>query len=193
MAASAEAAYLGLDDEQQALAPEVFRRLIATGPDGRPVRRTLTRAELRAGRRAGEDAGISAVLDAFARHRLLMLDGDRCEIPQDVLIEDWPRLRRWLAEDQASVVLHGQLAEDAARWRGSDRDGALLYRGVQLAATSEAARAWAADPGRYPALGGGEAEFLRASGSAAARTRRRRQALAAVAAWRSWPRWPGRA
>ena len=32
------------------------------------------------------------------------------------------------------------------------KDSSLLYRGVQLAAAQEAARVWAADPGRYPAL-----------------------------------------
>ena len=80
------------------------------------------------------------------------------------------------------MILYGQLAEDTARWRASGDDRALLYRGVQLAATRQAARVWDADPGRYPALSTSEAEFLRASGRALARGRWRRRALAGLLA-----------
>ncbi len=54
----------------------------------------------------------------------------------------------------------------------------MLYRGVQLAATGQAKRVWEADPGRFPALSAGEAEFLRVSDWAMTRSRWRRRALA---------------
>ena len=41
--------------------------------------------------------------------------------------------RCWLEEDQSSLILYGQLAEDTARWRDG-KDPSRLYRGVQLAA-----------------------------------------------------------
>jgi WD40 repeat protein len=177
--ASAEAAYAGLTEDQQALAREIFRRLTAAGPDRKPARRAVAIA----GRAAGsEDPQLKAVLEAFAGRRLLVLDAGQCEIAHDVLLQAWPRLRGWLAEDQTSMVLYGQLAEDTARWRGSGGDRALLSRGVQLAATQQAADVWAADPDRYPALSTGETEFLRASGRAAVRGRRRRQTLAGMLA-----------
>ena len=74
------------------------------------------------------------------------------EIAHDALLQAWPRLRGWLEEDQSSLILYGQLAEDTARWRQDGKDSSRLYRGVQLAAAREATRVWAADPGRYPAL-----------------------------------------
>jgi WD40 repeat protein len=175
---SAEAAYQGLTEGRQAIAREVFRQLTAMGPDRRPVRQVMTRRELRAGRPKSQWPEVDAVLEAFAGHRLLVLDADRAEIAHDVLLQAWPRLRGWLVEDETSMILYGQLAEDTARWRASGDDRALLYRGVQLAATRQAAHVWAADPGRYPALNTGEAEFLRASGRAMTRGRWRRRALA---------------
>jgi WD40 repeat protein len=179
---TAETAYRGLTEAQQTIAREVFRRLTATGPDRRPVRRSATSHELRSGRPKGEWPEVDAVLEAFAGGRLLVLDADRTEIAHDVLLQAWPRLRGWLAEDETSMILHGQLADDTARWRAGGGDRTLLYRGVQLAATRQATRVWTADPGRYPALSPSEAEFLRASDRALARGRWRRRSLAGLLA-----------
>ena len=77
---------------------------------------------------------VGAVYDAFAGNRLVMLGADTAEIAHDVVLQAWPRLRDWLEEDQASLILYGQLAEDAARWRQNGKDSSRLYRGVQLAA-----------------------------------------------------------
>ena len=156
--------------------------MTAMGPDRRPVRRAATSRELHSGRPKSEWPEVDAVLEAFARGRLLVLDTDRAEIAHDVLLQAWPRLRGWLEEDETSMILYGQLAEDTARWRSSEGDRALLYRGVQLTATLQAARVWDADPGRYPALSTSEADFLRASGRALARGRWRRRALAGLLA-----------
>jgi WD40 repeat protein len=179
---AAETTYRGLSEGQQAITREVLRRMTAMGPDRRPVRQTATRPELRSGRPKREWPDVDAVLEALARSHLLVLDADRAEIAHDVLLEAWPRLRGWLEEDETSIILYGQLAEDTARWRASGDDRALLYRGVQLAATRQAARVWEADPGRYPALSTSEAEFLRASGRAMARGQSRRRALAGLLA-----------
>jgi WD40 repeat protein len=179
---TAETAYRGLTEDQQAIAREAFRRMTAMGPDRRPVRRAATSRELHSGRPKSEWREVDAVLEAFARGRLLVLDTDRAEIAHDVLLQAWPRLRGWLEEDETSMILYGQLSEDTARWRSSGGDRALLYRGVQLTATLQAVRVWDADPGRYPALSTSEADFLRASGRALARGRWRRRTLAGLLA-----------
>ena len=70
---SAEAVYAGLTEDQQAIARDVLRRMTAVGHDGRPARRPLSRAELRAGRPKNQRAEAGAVLDAFARSRLVVL------------------------------------------------------------------------------------------------------------------------
>ncbi len=176
--AGAEAIYGGLPDRQQEVARDLLRRMTAAGRDGRAARRRVSLAELRAGLPKGQRADAGAVLDAFARGRLVMMDADTAELAHDVLLEAWPRLRGWLEEDQSSLILYGQLAEDTARWRQDGRDSARLYQGVQLAAAREAARVWAADPGRYPALPAAETEFLRASGRASTRGRWGRRTLA---------------
>ena len=179
---TAETAYRGLTESQQAIAREVFRRMTAMGPDRRPIRRAATSRDLRSGRPKSEWPEVEAVLEAFARHRLLVLDADHIQIAHDVLLQAWPRLRGWLEEDETSMILHGQLAEDTAQWRASGDDRALLYRGVQLAATRQAARVWEADPARYPALSASENAFLQASGRAMARGQWRRRVLAGLLA-----------
>jgi WD40 repeat protein len=180
--ASAEAVYGGLTEGQQEIAREALRRMATVGPDRRPARRVASRRELHAGRPKSQWPEVDAVLAAFAGQRLLVLDGDRAEIAHDVLLQAWPRLRGWLDEDETSMILYAQLAQDTAQWRAAGHDRALLYRGVQLAATQQAARIWAAEPGRYPALSTSESDFLRASARALNRGRWRRRALAALVA-----------
>jgi WD40 repeat protein len=162
--AGAEAVYAGLTEDQRAIARDLLRRMTAVGHDGRLARRPVSRAAPRAER-------ADAVLGALAQGRLVVLGDGTAEIAHDALLQAWPRLRGWLEEDQSSLILYGQLAEDTARWRRDGKDASRLYRGVQLAAAREAARVWAADPGRYPALPAAEAEFLRASGRAGTRGR----------------------
>jgi hypothetical protein len=84
---TAEAAYRGLTEDQRAIAREAFRRMTAMGPDRRPVRRAATRRELHSGRPKSEWPEVDAVLEAFARGRLLVLDTDRAEIAHDVLLQ----------------------------------------------------------------------------------------------------------
>jgi WD40 repeat protein len=180
--ASAETAYDGLTEKQQTAVRDILRQLTAVGPDRRPVRRTVRRDDLYAGRPGSERPRVDAVLEALADARLLVLDEGHVQIAHDVVLQAWPRLRGWLEEDQTSVILYGQLAEDTERWRSRGDDSSLLYRGIQLAATRQAARLWEADPARYPALTAGEAEFLRASGAAMTRARRRHRALAGLLA-----------
>ena len=175
---SAEAVYHGLSEDQQAIARDVFRQLAATSPDHLPVRRLVTLADLRERRPKHQRPQVDVVLGAFARACLMVLDADAAQIAHDVLPQAWPRLRDWLEEDQATVILHGRLAEDAARWHTNGKDAAVLYRGVELSAARQAARVWAADPDRYPALTPHETDFLRASGRAATRGRWGRRTLA---------------
>ncbi len=179
---SAEAAYEGLPDVGQVIARDVLRRMTAVSTDGRITRRPVRLDDLRTGRAEGEREQVDAVLEAFARMRLLVLDADRAEIAHDILLQAWPRLKGWLEEDQTNAILHTQLGEDAAAWSGNGKDASFLYGGTQLAAVRRAVRQWSADPGRYPVLSGTEEDFLRASEYAAsARARLRTIGIAALA------------
>jgi len=103
-------------------------------------------------------------------------------IDPGLLLQAWPRMRRWLEEDQASWILHGQLADAAAAWRNSGEESSFLYRGGQLAALEQAVTRWSANPARSPVLTGTQRGFLQASERAAARSSRQRRGAVAILA-----------
>ena len=178
----AEAVYEALPDAGQHIAREVFQVLVLVSQDGQLVGRPVPRAELTAGQRDAGRRAVDTVLDAFADRRLLVLDGDTVQVAHDVLLRAWPRLRGWLERDRGALILHGQLAEDAAVWHNHRKDASYLYRGAQLAGVAEAVAIWSSDPGRYPSLTGPQQDFLDASAQAHARqARRRRVAVIALA------------
>jgi len=178
----AEAVYEALPDAGQHAAREVFQALVLASQDGQLVGRPVPRAELSAGRRDAVRQMVDTVLDAFADRRLLVLDGDTVQVAHDVLLRAWPRLRGWLERDRGALILHGQLAEDAAVWHDHGKDASYLYRGAQLAGVAEAVSIWSSAPGRYPSLTGQQQDFLDASAHAQSRqARRRRAAVIALA------------
>jgi conflict system STAND superfamily ATPase len=170
----ADRAYDALPAGQQAIAREVLRSMTVADRDGGLARRPVTREDLYAGLPGAAQGDIDAVLDAFAAERLAVVDGDRAQLSHDVLLRAWPWLRGWLGEDQASWIVHGQLADAATAWHDSREDPSFLYRGTQLAALQQAVTRWSANPARSPALTGAQRGFLQASERAAARSTRRR-------------------
>jgi WD40 repeat protein len=178
----ADRAYDTLPAGQQALARDVLRSMTVAGPGGGHARRPVTRDDLYAALPGAARSDIDAVLDAFAAERLAVLDGDRAQLSHDVLLRAWPRLRGWLEEDQASWIMHGQLADAAAAWHDSHQDPSFLYRGAQLAALQQAVTQWSANPARSPALTGTQRGFLQASQRAAARSARQRRSAIAILA-----------
>ncbi|MEV5893600.1 nSTAND1 domain-containing NTPase [Nonomuraea fuscirosea] len=102
------------------------------------------------------------------------------ELAHDVLLTAWPRLRAWLAEEQADRRLHGEICQDATEWAQAGQDASFLYRGTRLESAQQAAASWHADPGRHLRLPEVATAFLHAGARAATRTRRRRQALFSV-------------
>jgi WD40 repeat protein len=177
---SADAVYEALPAGQQELARHLLRSMTVGSRDARLTRRPVSLADLHAGHSQAERSQLDTVLEAFAAKRLVVLNAGTAQISHDVLLRAWPRLRGWLEDDQASLILHGQLASDAAEWHSHNGDPSFLYRGTQLAALREATTQWSADPGRYPSLTGTQANFLQASERAAARGTRQRRMLAAA-------------
>jgi WD40 repeat protein len=181
-ATGADKVYAALPAGRQALARDLLRSMTATSPDGRVTGRPLTRDEFYSAVPGADEAQADAVLEALVAGRLVVIDDGKAGISQDILLRAWPRLRGWLAEDQASSILYDQLADAAGAWH--DRSGAssLLYRGTHLATLQQAAARWSKDPARYPALTSTQRDFLQASeGAAARRGRRRRGAVALLA------------
>ncbi|MFL6129541.1 MAG: helix-turn-helix domain-containing protein [Mycobacteriales bacterium] len=159
VAASAEAAYDGLDPRQRLLARGLFGRLVHLRDDAATTRRRVPRAELSLEDDDGVPTDLGVVLDRFVEHRLVTVDADSVEVSHEALLTAWPRLRSWIDSDRAGLRIHRQLTDAAGAWAESGRDDAALYRGSRLVV----AREWAADPGRRADLNPAEELFLDAS------------------------------
>jgi len=190
IARTAEAAYLALPPEDQALARDIFLRLVELGergPDGgTPLpdsRGRASRAEL-----LGLDDNperVQALLDRMAAQRLVTVGEESVEVAHEALIRRWPRLQEWLESNRERLRRHDELDEAARRWLELGRDPGALLRGAPLAL----AQALAADD--QTTLTALEDEYLSASLAAiaaeerariAARQRIRRGALLALVA-----------
>jgi WD40 repeat protein len=174
---SADAFYNALPPGSRPLARAILRTMITFGRDSQSVRRQVTRTML-SELPGAEVTQVDAILEGLVARRLVVLGDGTAEIAHDALLTEWPKLRGWLEDDQASWILHGHLAADAAEWDGT-RQPDFLYRGIQLASMQHAAAVWAASPDRFPALSPVEQDFLRASDIAHRRRTRLRRVVSA--------------
>ena len=124
VARSAEEVYRGLDERQRLLLRDLFRRLVAPGPDGQSV---LSRVPL-----AVVPPQQQEIVDTLIAARLLSSDETSVALTHEALVRAWPRLGRWLEEDlEGRSILH-HLAGAAAAWDGLGRPTSELYRGTRL-------------------------------------------------------------
>jgi WD40 repeat protein/transcriptional regulator with XRE-family HTH domain len=159
VAASASKVYDQLTARQQELARRLFLSLVHIASDTADTRRRVSTAELLSACEAGEAQDMEDVLDCFIAQRLITADVDTVEISHEALLTAWPRLRAWLDNDRAGLVIARQLADAAVTWRREDGDSASLYRGTRLAAAKE----WAETAGPSADLGSLARAFLDAS------------------------------
>ncbi|MEV6871607.1 hypothetical protein [Amycolatopsis sp. NPDC051128] len=179
LAKTAEAEYSSLGEGEQAIAQQLFLRLIELGEDTGATKRRIRRDEL-----DRDDPRVDAVLDRLAASRLITLDAGTVELTHEALIHAWPRLSEWLSENRTGLRVHRQLTDAARAWESMGRDAGTLYRGLRL----HVARDWAA--GDTLLLSESEREFLRVSVAAEAaeqaaarrRTRRLKQLVALLTA-----------
>ncbi|MFJ5549224.1 helix-turn-helix domain-containing protein [Streptomyces sp. NPDC093225] len=166
VARTAEEVFTGLDRTGRDAARRMLLRLVHVGDGDVETRRRTAPDRLAAG--VTDPRAAAAALDAFVRARLVTAGASAVQISHEALLRAWPRLRDWIHDDRADLLVHQQLTDAAAGWVRDGRDPELLYRGNRLAAAEE----WAErQDGRHPP-GPVEAEFLTASG---AEERRRRQ------------------
>jgi WD40 repeat protein/DNA-binding SARP family transcriptional activator len=159
IASRAELLHASLDDAERAAVRLMFERLVVVNAEGEPTRRRAVRTELAGA--AGSSA--EAAIDRWADARFLTLDRHpqtrepTVELAHEALLREWPRLRRWIDEDRAALIVLGHLREAAASWSELERDPGALYRGARLEVALDVAEA---RPDDLPAL---EREFLDAS------------------------------
>lgn len=120
-------------DWHRAIARGLFLRLSTLGEGVSDTRRRARREEMYSedfdDRQVDET--IAALLDKDAR--LILQDEDRnLEVTHEALIQQWPRLARWLDQNRDDLRLHRQLTEAARGWaQAADekKDGHLLRQG----------------------------------------------------------------
>jgi DNA-binding SARP family transcriptional activator/WD40 repeat protein len=151
VATQAERAYGSLSEDEQKVARRLMLRLASGGGDLPATRRRVALSELDLER----DVSATRVLAALTDSRLLTAGEGAIEVAHEALLEHWPRLREWLAEDAEGRTLHRHLTEAAAHWAAAG-DSAELYRGARLGAALE----WAGAADHDLALNDLEREFL---------------------------------
>jgi eukaryotic-like serine/threonine-protein kinase len=121
-----------------------------------------------------DDSGeIERILDQLVRARLIHLhtdptQGATVEIVHEVLITEWPTLRRWLEEGQAARAFMHELRQAVRQWVSRDKATDLVWRG------STAQEALGVVRRHVLELSSTEREYLAAVSSQAGRTRRLR-------------------
>jgi WD40 repeat protein/class 3 adenylate cyclase len=174
LARTADTVVAGMNPDEQAIARNLFIRLVEVG-DGTDD--TSRRAELRE-LNPGDDPKVAAVLQQLVDSRLLTAGESTVEIAHEALIRGWPRLRDWLDEDREGLRLLSHLRASAHEWDRLGRDAGELQRGVRLAATLD----WVNEA--HPQLDDVERQYLDAGRAAeeaeldAARRQARRDASA---------------
>ncbi|MFC1959501.1 protein kinase [Chloroflexota bacterium] len=137
LAHRADEVYAGLDDKQQAIARQVFLRLMTLGEGVEDTRRRARIAELAS--LVADTVLMQTVLDAFGQYRLLTFDSERgsreptVEVAHEALLREWGLLRGWLDDGRADVRLQRLLATAAAEWQEVGQDTSYLLSGTRLA------------------------------------------------------------
>jgi serine/threonine protein kinase len=173
LATHADAVLSGMSSAQQALARAVLERLVTPERTRAPV----SVSELRA---LHADAGaVDDVVQHLATMRLLVIERSAegadhtVELVHESLIDRWPTLARWLAENQDDAAFLARLRNAAQEWEKRGRDPGLLWRD----APAREARLWRAH--YRGVLPGREQDYLDAVLSLDTRTIRRRRRVVA--------------
>ncbi|WP_433519917.1 protein kinase domain-containing protein [Nonomuraea sp. CA-143628] len=168
LGAIAEELYDELSEAERAAVPEVLLRML----DGDGSLRPVTREEL------PETEAVSALLAFFEAAGLVTSTGTTYELAKPALIQAWPRLRTWVADNREGLPVHRRLVEAAGLWDGHGRKPGDLLHGSSLDRTLQ----WAAAERKDLTLARREREFLDAAAKQTRSQSRRRGLLAAALA-----------
>ncbi|MBL0219496.1 MAG: hypothetical protein IPQ07_37210 [Myxococcales bacterium] len=119
----------GVPLAQQTLLRAVMTRLVT--PEG--TRAVIDHNELLS--LASDSSDVQQIIDQLVRARLIHLHTDptagaTVEIVHEVLITEWPTLKRWLEDNQALRGFMHELQQAARQWAGRGRPNDLVWRGA---------------------------------------------------------------
>ncbi|GAA3507583.1 WD40 repeat protein [Streptosporangium album] len=164
----AEELFEELSEGERAVAPEVFLRMV----DGDETIRRVSRAELM------DSGAVDSLLTLYGAAGLITEVDSAYTLARPALIQAWPRLRQWVADNREGLPIHRRLTEAARFWDGHGRKPGDLLHGSSLDRTLR----WAATERRDITLLELEREFLDAAARQTRRQSRRRGLLAATLA-----------
>lgn len=150
-----------LSPEDQAVARDVFLRLVTVTDGAADTRRRVPVREL-----AGAGPNVGAVLDAFGHHRLLTNDCDpisrepTVEVAHEALLAEWGRLAGWIDDARDHLHARRRLAAATDEWVAHDEHPDDLLAAAPL----DRFRSWIDDPPLR--LDESERRFLVASAAA---------------------------
>jgi hypothetical protein len=160
VATLANATLADLSPAQQQIARRIFLCLVQLGESGPDTRRQQPLPELESPYDDPQD--FQHTLDHLTCNGLITRSGQagaapRVDLAHEVLITGWPRLRAWLDEDRAGLLLHRRFAQTVDEWVAEQRDPSFLYGGARLAEVQTYAAQHTGDVSQD------ESEFLSAS------------------------------
>ncbi|MGY2125664.1 WD40 repeat domain-containing protein [Nocardia gipuzkoensis] len=123
----AEEIFEALDPEAREIARRVLPLMVNVGTSADHTRAKVPLDRFEA------DGPARAVLDAFARARLVTIDADNATLAHEALLRAWPRLGKWIDSDRMDLVRGQQIRDASLRWELLDFDPGALYRGRALA------------------------------------------------------------
>ncbi|PRY18935.1 XRE family transcriptional regulator [Pseudosporangium ferrugineum] len=167
LARTAEHTFDQLTEEDRRAARLLFLRLVVPGDGTEDTKRRVRRADLHAP---------DALLDRLAAARLITIDRDSVTLTHEALLQAWPRLAGWIAEDREDLRTQHRLTEATAVWEAHGHDPDTLYRGARL---EQAARLRDRLNPRERAFLDAGLDAERARGEAGRRTTRRLRRLVA--------------
>ena len=131
-----EDVYSGLDEERRDTCRTLFLGLVSVDEDGRVTRRRALLRDLYA---LGVDRGVvDEVLGRFEELRLLTTDhhpesrSPTVEIAHEALLDRWQRLRSWIDDRRAMLVMQRRVRRAAGEWEAADRHPDYLPTGGRL-------------------------------------------------------------
>ncbi len=137
LARRADEVYLGLSNDNQRIAEQVFLRLVTLGEGTEDTRRRTRYSELMAVSENTDD--VVNVLNLFDEQRLLTFDRDpftrepTVEVAHEALIREWQRFQLWLDNSRDDLRLQRMIASEVADWKDNQQDSSYLLRGNRLA------------------------------------------------------------
>ena len=123
--------------EGQAVAKQMFMRLVTLGEGTEDTRRRVNRSELLA--LTSQVDVMDEIIHTFADYRLLSLDHDpvtrepTVEVAHEAILREWERLRTWLNDSRDDIKSQRLLATATQAWTDNNRDNSYIWTGKRLA------------------------------------------------------------